>query len=144
MKDAKTIRVPEEVHEKLTAMLGELMAQKKKLQSYADVISYILERAVILPDALLEEVDRFIKRHPHLGFTTREEFIRDAIRHRIRELTDEFEEIEIPREDYERLQEAIRETHMPFLTPADLIHHQIREVLQKYEEWKRMNKKAME
>jgi len=136
----KTIRVTDKAYEKLTALLGELTAQQRRLQTYSDAINNLLKEAVVLPGELLVQVENFIEIHRHLGYTTREEFIRDAIRKRIRELSGEFEYIEIPREDYERLSEAIREMEVPFLNPADFIYHHIKQVLKKYEEWKKSRK----
>ena len=53
---------------------------------------------------LIAQVENFIQENKHLGCTTKEEFIRDATRARLRQLTSEYETIEIPKEDYEELE----------------------------------------
>ncbi|MEM3816092.1 MAG: ribbon-helix-helix domain-containing protein [Candidatus Bathyarchaeia archaeon] len=50
-----------------------------------------------MPPELLKEVENFIEENKRLGYTTREEFIRDAIRWRLKTLREEIEYIEIPR-----------------------------------------------
>ena len=72
-------------------LLGELTAQTRTMQTYADAIEALLNKSVILPVELFEEVEKTIKEHPELGYTTKEEFIRDAIRRRIDEITEEIE-----------------------------------------------------
>ncbi len=47
----------------------------------------------------------------------------------------EYEYLEIPREEYERLQQALRDMEMPFLSVSDFVDKQIRVVLEKYDEW---------
>ena len=41
----------------------------------------------------------------------------------------------IPREKYERLNEAIKEMNTPFYSAEEFINQQIDEVLEKYERW---------
>ena len=73
----------------------------------------------------------------HACFTTREEFIRDAVRWRLRFLKERYEYLEIPKEEYEKLQYAIKEMEMPFLSVSDFIDQQIRSLLEKHAEWMR-------
>lgn len=68
-------------------------------------------------------------------FTTREEFIRDAIRWRLRFLKEEYEYIEIPKEEYEKLQQAIKDMETPFLSVSDFIEQQTKNLLEKYVEY---------
>ena len=60
---------------------------------------------------LIAQVENFIQENKHLGCTTKEEFIRDATRARLKQLAGEYETIEIPKEDYEELEKALKETH---------------------------------
>ena len=53
---------------------------------------------------LLAQIQNFIEENKHLGFTTREGFMRDAARWRLQFLSEESEYLEIPREKYERLE----------------------------------------
>lgn len=133
----KTLRISDDAHQKLTALLGELTAQTMRMQTYTDAIESLLSQSVILPPELLVQVEGFIDENRHLGYTTREEFIRDAIRWRLRFLKEEYEYIEISKEEYERLQQAIKEMSMPFLNVGDFIDQQIKGLLEKYVEWSR-------
>jgi Arc/MetJ-type ribon-helix-helix transcriptional regulator len=138
----KTLRISEDIHQKLTALLGELMAQTSKMQTYQDAINALINESVILPQELLTQTQNFIEENKHLGFTTREEFIRDAIRFRLAWLSQENEYVEVPKEQYESLAEAIKEMNTPYRTAEDFINTQIKEALEKYEEWKQTSKRS--
>lgn len=131
----KTLRISDDAHQKLTALLGELTAQTMKMQTYTNAIESLLSQSVIMPPELLAQVESFTEENRHLGYTTREEFIRDAVRWRLRFLKEEYEYIEIPKEEYEKLQQAIKAMSTPFLTVGDFIEQQIRSLLEKYAEW---------
>jgi hypothetical protein len=133
----KTLRISEDAHQRLTALLGELTAQTMKMQTYTDAIESLLSQSVILPRELLAQIESFIDENKHLGFTTREELIRDAVRWRLRILKEEFEYLEIPKEEHEKLQQAIKEMSMPFLSVNDFIDQQIKSLLEKHGEWTR-------
>jgi Arc/MetJ-type ribon-helix-helix transcriptional regulator len=133
----KTLRISDDAHQRLTALLGELTAQTMKMQTYTDAIESLLSQSVILPPELLSQIENFIEKNRHLGFTTREEFIRDAVRWRLRFLSGEYEYIEIPKEEYERLQQALRELETPFLSVSDFIEQQIKALMEKYGEYER-------
>jgi len=136
----KTLRISEDVHQKLTTLLGELMAQTSKMQTYQDAINALINESVILPPEVLIQIQNFIEENKHLGYTTREEFIRDAIRFRLTWLSQECEFVEIPREQYDLLNEAIREMNTSYRSAEDFINIQIKEALGKYEEWKQAAK----
>jgi len=133
----KTLRISDDAHQRLTALLGELTAQTMKMQTYTDAIENLLSQSVILPSELLAQIESFIEENRRLGFTTREEFIRDAVRWRLRFLKERYEYLEIPKEEYEKLQYAIKEMEMPFLSVSDFIDQQIRSLLEKHAEWMR-------
>ena len=129
----KTLRVSDDVHQKLTALLGELMAQTSKMQTYQDAIEVLLNQSVILPPELLKEIESFIEENKQLGFTTREEFMRDAARWRLNLFRENTEYVEVPKDKYERLKAALKEMNAPYLSAADFIEKQIDEALEKYE-----------
>ena len=108
-----------------------------KMQTYTDAIENLLSQSVILPSELLAQIESFIEENRHLGFTTREEFIRDAVRWRLRFLKERYEYLEVPKEEYQKLQYAIKEMEMPFLSVSDFIDQQIRSLLEKHVEWMR-------
>jgi len=133
----KTLRISNDAHQRLTALLGELTAQTMKMQTYTDAIESLLSQSVILPPEVLAQVESFIGENRHLGYTTREEFIRDAVRWRLRFLKEEYEHLEIAKEEYEKMQHAIKDMGMPFLSVSDFIDQQIKSLLEKYAEWTR-------
>lgn len=131
----KTLRISDDAHRKLTATLGTLMAQTGKMQTYQDAIEAMLSRSVKLPREVLKEIENFIEENKQLGFTTREEFMRDAARWRLKFLNEESEYVEIPREKYERLETAAKEMSTPYHSASDFVHKQVDEVLEKYDAW---------
>jgi hypothetical protein len=131
----KTLRVSDDAHQRLTALLGELTAQKMRMQTYTDAIKSLLSQSVILPPEVLAEIEGFIGENKHLGFTTREEFIRDAVRWRLHFLREEYEYMEIPREEFDKGQQAIKDMGMPFQSISAFIDQQVRSLLEKYAEW---------
>ena len=135
----KTLKISEDIHQKLTALLGELMSQTSKMQTYQDAINALISESVILPQELITQTQNFIDENRQLGYTTKEEFIRDAIRFRLSWLKKEYEYIEIPAEQYDMLGEALKEMDTPYRTVEDFINTQTRDALQKYEEWKKAN-----
>jgi uncharacterized protein (DUF3084 family) len=134
-KTMKTLRISDDAHQKLTCMLGEITAQTMKMQTYTDAIENMLSQSVLLPPQLLNETQNFIDTNKQLGYTTREEFIRDAIRYRLRVLKNQSEFIEISTEEYEKLQQAIHDLDTPFQTVDDFINQQIQSLLEKHETW---------
>jgi hypothetical protein len=72
----KTLRISDQIHIKLTATLGTLVAQTGKMQTYEDAIEAMLSQSVILPPELLARIENFIQENKHFGYTTREDFIR--------------------------------------------------------------------
>jgi len=114
----KTLRISDDVHQKLTGLLGELTAQTMKMQTYT------------------AQVEEFINEKKHLGYMTREEFFRDAARWRLKSLSDEYEYVEVRKDVYEKLEYAIKEMDLPFVGASDFIDEQIKSALEKYGEWK--------
>jgi SpoVK/Ycf46/Vps4 family AAA+-type ATPase len=130
----KTLRISDDAHQKLTGMLGEITAQTMKMQTYTDAIENLLSQSITLPPELLNETQNFIETNKHLGYMNRQDFIRDAIRRQLRFQKEQYECIEIPKEEYEKLQQAVTDmdTH---LTVEDFINQQIKELLEKHQAW---------
>ncbi|MEM2118674.1 MAG: ribbon-helix-helix domain-containing protein [Candidatus Bathyarchaeia archaeon] len=131
----KTLRISDDAHLKLTALLGELTAQTMRMQTYTDAIENLLSQSVSVPPELLAQIERFVEKNKHLGFPTKDEFIRDAIRWRLHILGDEYECLEIQREDYEKAQRAIKDMELPFWNVAEFVERQIKGLIEKYDEW---------
>ena len=103
----KTLKISDDVHSKLTTFLGELVAQTAKMQTYQDAIEAMLSQSVILPQDLLIQIDDFIEKNKQLGFTTKEDFLRDAAHLRLRYLSQEYEHIEVLRDKYEQAEKIL-------------------------------------
>ena len=131
----KTLKISDEVHQRLTSLLGELMAQTSRMQTYQDAIEAMLSQSVIVPPELLVQIQNFIDENKQLGFITREEFLRDAARWRLKFLREESEYLEIPKEEFMRLDKAVKEMSTPYHSALDFVHKQIEEVLEKYDTW---------
>jgi len=127
----KTLKISDDIHRKLTATIGTLMAQTGKMQTYQDAIEAMLNQSVILSTELLAEIEKFIETNKHFGYTTREEFIRDAARWRLKFLKKESVCLEFPREKYERLDAAVKEMRTSYNSASDFIRKQVDEVLRK-------------
>jgi uncharacterized HAD superfamily protein len=128
----KTLRISDETHKKLTATLGTLMAQTKKLQTYSDVIETLLSRSIILNQDLLVEVEKCIKENKQQGYITREEFIAEATRLLLKMKSKKYQYIEVPIEKYEKLTRVIKQMKTPFYSAEEYIKKQIDDVLQNY------------
>jgi hypothetical protein len=79
------------------------------------------------------EVEKFINENKHLGYITKEEFIKEAIRFKLKMLKDEYEYIEIPREKCKKLNAAVKEMNSPYCNTKDFVNVQIAKAIKKYE-----------
>jgi metal-responsive CopG/Arc/MetJ family transcriptional regulator len=131
----KTLRISDDAHQKLTAMLGEITAQTMKMQTYTDAIENLLSTSVNLPPELLNETQTFIEENRNLGYTSREEFIRDAIRTQLRQTKEETCIVEIQKEEYDRAQQALQDLGTEYFSVDDFIDAQIHNLLTKHAEW---------
>jgi Arc/MetJ-type ribon-helix-helix transcriptional regulator len=131
----KTLRISDDAHQKLTAMLGEITAQTMKMQTYTDAIENLLSTSISLPPELINETQTFIETNRQLGYTSREEFIRDAVRTQLRFVKDQYTYVEIPKDEYEKLQQALTDLDTEYLSADDFINQQIRKLLLKHQEW---------
>ena len=102
----KAIKISDDIHSKLTGLLGELTAETNKMQTYQDAINALLEQSVILPPEVIVKVENFIEENKDTGFTNKEDFVRDAIRYRLERLKTDNECIEVSREQYNELDEV--------------------------------------
>ena len=131
----KTLKISDDIHQKLTALLGELTAQTMKMQTYQDAIETLINRSIILHPDLIAEVEKYVDGNKQQGYITREEFIAEAIRFQLRLKSKEYKYIEISKEKYEKLNQALKEMDTPFYNAEEYIKKQIDKVLEKYETW---------
>jgi hypothetical protein len=127
----KTLRISDEIHRKLTATVGTLMAQTGKMQTYQDAIEAMLNQSVILPPELLAEIENFIETNKELGYLTKEDFMRDAIRFTMEWISRKKAYIGIPREQYKLLENAVKRMSPSYRNVEDFIIAQIEGVLKK-------------
>lgn len=85
----KTLKISDEAHDRLTSVLGRLMADTGKMKTYSDAIEAMLSKSVILSPELLSQVETFIKENAQLSYCTKEEFIQDAVRSKLAQLSKE-------------------------------------------------------
>jgi hypothetical protein len=137
----KTLKISDGIHSKLTSLLGELTAETSKMQTYQDAINALLNESIMLPPEVIVQTQNFIEENKQMGFTTKEEFVRDAIRFRLERLKNDSEIVEVSREQYDELDEALREMGTTFRSPEQFIRSQISDVLNKYDEYKRAKPK---
>lgn len=131
----KTLRITDDVHQKLTALLGELTAQTSRMQTYTDAVETLLKQTVVMPPEVLTQIQNFIQANKQLGYTTIEEFIRDAARWRLKILSGSYEYVELQKEKYEKGELAIKEMGLPFFGVTDFLDKQLEDLLEKYDEW---------
>ncbi|MEM2614969.1 MAG: ribbon-helix-helix domain-containing protein, partial [Nitrososphaerota archaeon] len=108
----------------------------------------LLTQSVIIPPELLKEVETFINQNKHLGYTSKEEFVRDAIRFRLQWLKDEYEYFEVPKVDIEKMNEIMETLNAP--TNAiryirETIENAVKRVFDEYQSRKHeLNEKVVE
>ena len=106
-----------------------------KMQTYQDALEALLNQSVILPSELLTEIEKSVHEKKSWGFTSKEDFIRDAARFRLRYLSGEYEHVEVLKDKYDKGELAIKEMDIPFLGVADFLDKQLETLLEKYDEW---------
>ena len=57
----KTLKISDDIHRKMTATVGTLMAQTGKMQTYQDAINAMLSQSAILPPEQHEQLNEAVK-----------------------------------------------------------------------------------
>jgi hypothetical protein len=130
----KNPQLTDDTQQKLTSMLDEIITQTHKMQTYTNTIENLLSMTVNLPIEILNETQTFIKSNKNLGYTSQEEFILDAIRIQLKLKKDQYTSIEVPKEDYDRIQQALQDLGTNYLSAEDFINQQIQSLLTKHQE----------
>jgi hemerythrin len=76
----KTLKVSDKLHAELTAVVGQLIAESGKTKTYEDAIEALLHRFVVIPPDLAREIEDFVYKNKQFGYSTKEEFLREAAR----------------------------------------------------------------
>jgi len=131
----KSIRIEDEIHAKLTTLVGELTAESGRMQTYADAIANLLDTSVVFPEDLIKKIQNLIKEGKVIGYKNHLEFVRDAVRDHLNEILEEefYVKIPIPREEYDLLDRILDETAAPYKDPSDYIRKHIREIVEEHE-----------
>ena len=82
----KAIKISDDAHARLTGILGLLMAKSGKSQTYADALQALTDQAVLLPEEMISHI-REIVADKDLGYTSPEEFVKDAVRDKLAAIT---------------------------------------------------------
>lgn len=131
----KSIRIEDDLHGKLTSLVGELTASSGKMQTYADAIERLLNTSIILPHDLIKKINDLIRDGRLLGYSNHVEFVRDAVRYYMKELLEEefYVKVPIPRREYDILAKVLEKTAAPYADPSDYLRDHVHEIVEKYE-----------
>jgi hypothetical protein len=78
--EVKTLKISDELHAELTAVLGQLTAKSGQIKTYEDAVEALLHQSVVMPPELVQEIEVFVSKNKQLGYSTKEEFLRGAAR----------------------------------------------------------------
>ncbi len=78
----KAIKISDDVHARLTGILGLLMAKSGKPQTYADALKALTDQAILLPEEMVSNIKEVVV-EKDLGYTSPEEFVKDAVRDKL-------------------------------------------------------------
>ncbi|MCW4000576.1 MAG: ribbon-helix-helix domain-containing protein [Candidatus Bathyarchaeota archaeon] len=85
----KTLKISDQFHSELTAIVGQLTAKSGEIKTYEDAIEALLHQSVVMPFELVQEIEVFIANNKQLGYSTKEEFLREAARWLMNQLSKE-------------------------------------------------------
>ncbi len=78
----KAIKVSDDVHAWLTGRLGLLIAKSGKQKTYDDALRALMNQAMLLPEEMVSHI-REVVAEKDLGYTSPEEFVKDAVRDKL-------------------------------------------------------------
>jgi hypothetical protein len=76
----KAIKISDQTHSELTRIVGKLTAESGIVKTYEDAMEALLHKSVIMPPEVLQEVEDFIEKNKQFGYSSKEEFLRVAVR----------------------------------------------------------------
>ncbi len=83
----KTLKISDHLHAELTAVVGQLIAKSGEIKTYGDAVEALLHQSVILPPEVLQDIEAFITKNKQFSYSTKEEFLREAARWLIDDLS---------------------------------------------------------
>ena len=117
------------VSSKIICLLRDLGAQTLSIQ---EALNALLKQSVTLPLQLITQIEGFVAEHSELGFEAKEDFVIDDASFRLDWLNSNNEHLEIPREQYGELNEAVKVMGTPFYSAEEFLQSQIDDILEKY------------
>lgn len=82
----KAIKISDDVHARLTGILGLLIAKSGKPQTYAYALQALTSQAILLPEEMMNHIKEVVA-EKDLCYTNPEDFIKDAIRDKLKAVT---------------------------------------------------------
>jgi hemerythrin len=76
----KAIKISDQTHSELTRIVGKLTAESSVVKTYEDAVEALLHKSVIMPPEILQEIEDFIEKNKQFGYSSKEEFLRGAVR----------------------------------------------------------------
>lgn len=134
--EMKSLRIEDDIHGKLTVLVGELTASSGRMQTYADAIERLLNTSIILPEDLIKKLNDLVNEGRLLGYRNHIEFVRDAVRSYMKEVLDEefYVKVPIPRREYDILAKVLEKSAAPYGDPSDYLREHVREIAEEYEQ----------
>ncbi len=78
----KGLKASDDVHAWLTGRLGLLTAKSQKQKTYDDALRALMNQAILLPEEMVSHI-REVVAEKDLGYTSPEEFVKDAVRDKL-------------------------------------------------------------
>ena len=76
----KAIKISDQTHSELTRIVGKLTAESGVVKTYEDAVEALLHKSVIMQPEILQEIEDFIEKNKQFGYSSKEEFLRGAVR----------------------------------------------------------------
>ena len=76
----KTLKISDQLHTELTSIVGQLISESGKIKTYENANEAPLHRSIVLPAEFMLEVEDFLETNKQFGYSTKEEFVREAAR----------------------------------------------------------------
>ncbi len=75
----KTLKISDDLHAELTRFVGHMIAESGKTKTYNDAVEALLSLYVVIPREQIREIEQFIAKNRELGYSSKEEFVKEAV-----------------------------------------------------------------
>ena len=76
----KAIKISDQSHAELTSIVGQLIAESGQMKTYENAIQALLHCSIVMPLKFVAAIEDFLETNKQLGYSTKEEFVREAAR----------------------------------------------------------------